>query len=210
MMPFITEEVWLVLNQIAPLRGLGVGVQANLPTSSLMIAKWPQPDTSRQDESIESRFAKFQAVLGAVREIRTRQNIAAKMPVRFGVCADAATCELLQPMVPYFESLANVQASMWGMDIELPTTHAAVTTCGMEVIVDLRGLIDVSAEIARLEQQEKKLLGLIAGKESKLNNANFTARAPADVVTKERDSLNQMLEQLQSIRTALADLRQRA
>ena len=81
---------------------------------------------------------------------------------------------------------------------------------GIEVIVDLTGLIDVSAEITRNEQQEKKVLNLIAGKEAKLSNANFTARAPAEVVTKERESLNQLLEQLRSIQSTLADLRQRA
>jgi valyl-tRNA synthetase len=76
-------------------------------------------------------------------------------------------------------------------------------------MVDLAGLIDVSAEIVRNEQQEKKLLGLISGKESKLGNANFTARAPADVVAKERESLDQLREQLNSIRTALTELRSR-
>ncbi len=206
MMPFISEEVWLLLNQIAPLRGLDGQVT---PAPSLMIANWPQPDAARQDTNIEKRFVLFQAVLGAVREIRTRQNIALNMPIRFFVRAEAATCALLQPMRPYFESMANAQVDASGPDIQPPPTHAAVTTHGMDVIVDLTGLIDVSAEIIRLEHQEKKLLGLIAGKEAKLKNANFTARAPVDVVIKERDSLDQMVEQLNSIRTALADLRKR-
>lgn len=205
--PFITEEVWLLLNQIAPSRGLTGNEAAAEP--SLMIAQWPQAELVRHDATIEARFGLFQAALGAVREIRNRQNLAGKMPVRFSVRADTATCELLSSMIPYFESMANALPGPWGPDIQAPATHAAVTTRGMDVIVDLTGFIDVTAEIARNEQQEKKLLGLVTGKEAKLNNANFTARAPADVVAKERESLQQLQDQLAAVRTALADLRKR-
>jgi valyl-tRNA synthetase len=207
-MPFISEEVWLLLNQIAPLRGFS-GV-TNPAAKSLMIADWPQPDLQRQDPEIEARFALFQAVLGAVREIRTRQNITGKSPVRFSVRGPDSTCQLLKSMEPYFQSMANAECVASGSHIKPPATHAAVTAGGVEVIVDLTGLIDVSAEIARLEQQEKKLLQLIAGKEAKLNNANFASRAPADVVAKERESLEAMKDQLKSIQASLAELRRLA
>jgi valyl-tRNA synthetase len=208
LMPFLSEEVWLLLNRIAPNRGLNDSAASASP--SLMIAGWPKADLTRQDAEIEARFGLFQAVLGAVREIRTRQNLPRKMPVRFSMRADAATCELLRPMQPYFESMENALVAHSGPDISLPASHAAITTKGIDVIVDLTGLIDVAAEIARNEQQEKKLLGLIAGKEAKLNNANFAARAPADVVAKERESLQQMQEQLTAVRTALVELRRSA
>lgn len=65
-------------------------------------------------------------------------------------------------------------------------------------------LLDVSAKIARNEQRAKKLAVLIAGKESKLSNANFTARAPADVLAGERESLQALQEQLKSIQATLA------
>ena len=72
---------------------------------------------------------------------------------------------------------------------------------------DLAGFIDVPAEIARNEKQEEKLLGLIKGKEGKLNNAGFVDRAPADVVAKERAGLVEFQEQLAAVRAALVELR---
>ena len=76
----------------------------------------------------------------------------------------------------------------------------------MDVHVDLAGLIDVEAEVSRLEKQAEKIAGMIAGKESKLANQGFVQRAPADVVHKERESLTQLREQLATVRASLASL----
>ena len=65
----------------------------------------------------------------------------------------------------------------------------------------------MEAELAKNEQQEQKLLGMIKAKEGKLANESFVSRAPANVVQAERDSLAQLQEQLASVRTALAALR---
>jgi valyl-tRNA synthetase len=207
LVPFITEEVWQLLNRIAPLRGLE---RVDSAADSIMIAPWPEADERRRDATIEARFASFQAVLGAVREIRTRQNLPRGTRVRFSVRADEATCALLRTMQPYFESLANAESGPWGPDVTPPATHAAVTARGIDVIVDLAGLIDVSAELTRLEQQDARLASQIEGKRKKLANASFIERAPADVVQKERDSLAQLEDQQRAVRTALAELRKQA
>ncbi|MEX0610494.1 MAG: class I tRNA ligase family protein, partial [Pirellulales bacterium] len=77
MMPFLTEEVWQLLAQVAPERGLagpGSGTtRLAAAVESVCIAAWPEADVGRQDVTIEEQFADFQAVLGAVREIRQRQ-----------------------------------------------------------------------------------------------------------------------------------------
>ena len=59
---------------------------------------------------IEAQFADFQAVLGAVREIRNRQNIPMKEELQFSVRCDAATAKLLAPMEPYFAQMARATA----------------------------------------------------------------------------------------------------
>lgn len=204
--PFITEEVWQLLNRIAPVRGL-VPQAGSL---SIMRASWPAVETKWIDEESEQRFRMFQAIVGAVREIRSRQNIAPRKPLNFYLRADAATCRLLEPMGPYFQSLANAQVAACGPKVQPPATSAAVTLPGAEVLVDLTGLIDVSAEIARNEQQQTKLVGLIQGKEKKLANASFVQRAPADVVQKERESLQQLQQQLAAVQAALDELRSQA
>jgi valyl-tRNA synthetase len=211
MMPFLTEEVWQLLNKVAPERGLDGtsthSVGAPVPTTYLITAPWPEADLRWQDREIETRFAVFQQALAAIREIRSRQNIAARQPLEFCIKCDAATAELLKPMSAYFQSMTNARATGFGPDVAIPPTHAKSALPGLEMYVDLKDLIDVKAELAKNEQEEKKLLGLIKAKEGKLANASFVSRAPAHVVQSERDSLAQYQEQLASVRAALAALR---
>ena len=93
-----------------------------------------------------------------------------------------------------------------GDDVKPPQTNAAVQLANMKVFVDLAGLIDVEAEVERLQKQMERLTGSIAGKEKKLANQNFVERAPADVVQRERDALVQLKEQLDTVAASLAAL----
>ena len=137
--PFITEEVWQLLGKIAPQRGLTDPVVA---ADSIMIADWPEVNRNDRDEQIERQFAKFQAALGAVREIRSRQNIPPKEPVDFCIRCEKENVELLTPLRSYFQSMANAMATEIGPAAEPPATNAAINVDGMDVYVDLEGFID--------------------------------------------------------------------
>jgi len=189
MIPFVTEEVWQLLSSVAPQRGIDAPAPA---AESIMIAPWPQSAPRRQDPQIEARFARFQDVLRAVRDIRSRQNVPPKRQIEFCVRCDAEVAELLRPMEPYFASMAGAKPSGWGPEVEAPALSANVTLPGIEVFVDLADLIDIEAEIARKTQEREKLEKLIAAKQKKLENKNFTERAPEAVVQKERDSLAEL------------------
>lgn len=204
MIPFITEEVWHLLADVAPQRGIDNPAVA---AESVMIAPWPTANDAHEDAEIEARFSRFSEVLKGLREIRSRQNIAPKVHVEFSVRTDTATVALLQPMASYFESLANAKATAWGMNVEAPTPNATFNLPGIDVYVDLKGLIDVSAEIDRTQKELSKLASLIAGKEKKLSNKNFVDRAPADVVQKERESLDELRRRVEKGEAALAELK---
>ncbi len=70
--------------------------------------------------SIEAQFAEFQAVLGAVREIRSRQNIAMKEQLEFRVTCPEEVATRLEAMQPYFAKMANALASDLGPDVTAP------------------------------------------------------------------------------------------
>jgi valyl-tRNA synthetase len=206
MMPFLTEEIWGLLNRVTPKRGLDELVE---PTKHIIIAPWPRADLAHQDKEIEARFATFQAALAALREIRNRQNINARQAIEFSIKCSEETAALLKPMAPYFQSMTNAAATALGESITPPATHAKTALPNMEVYVDLKDFIDEDAEIAKQEQLEQKLLGIIKGKAAKLANESFVSRAPANVVQAERDSLAQLQQQLASVRAALQSLRKR-
>ena len=201
--PFITEEVWSHLGKVAPKRGLA---EISEPVGSIMTAAWPAVDTARQDATIEARFATFQSVLAAIREIRNRQNITPKQEIEFGVNCDAETVDLLKPMEGYFVSMAWAKNTGWGPDVVAPATNATTNLGGIDVFVDLKDFIDVDAEISRNQKQREKLTKMIGGKENKLSQASFVEKAPANIVQRERDSLSELKQQLASVETALAEL----
>ena len=93
-----------------------------------------------------------------------------------------------------------------GPEVETPATVATVALGEMDVHVDLEGLIDKQAEKKRLEKEKGRVEGQIKGSESKLANANFVDRAPADVVQQVRDSLAALKEKLESINRAIENL----
>jgi valyl-tRNA synthetase len=203
--PFLTEEVWQLLGKIAPRRGLQDPQRA---AESISIAAWPEADVSRRDPQIEEQFAHFQQVLRAVREIRSRQNVPPKQQIAFSVRCEPTVVKLLEPMGPYFTLMAGARPTAWGPEVTAPALSSDVALPGIEVYVDLAGLIDVGAEIARKKDDLVRLESLVAAKEKKLTNANFVQRAPAEVVQKERDSLKDLQDQLTATAAVLERLRQ--
>ncbi len=205
MIPFITEEIWQRLGEAAPERGLERPARA---AESVMIASWPEVDRRLQDPEIEARFTRFQAVLSGLREVRSRQNIPPKTPIKFTVKTDRATQELLEPMSPYFASMAGATAAAWGTDIQPPPQSANFSAAGCEVFVDLVGHIDLDAERSRSEKELENLRKQIDAKVKKLANESFVSRAPAEVVQKERESLAALRDRFQSTTAALEELKQ--
>jgi valyl-tRNA synthetase len=220
MMPFLTEEVWQLLGQVAPERGVGSSSPSSGPShqgrgdskaaESVCIAAWPVADTSRQNATIEEQFTDFQAVLGAVREIRQRQNIPPREELSFTVRCDTHAAELLGPLQPYFTQMARATATELGPNAAVPHIAASVTLAGrhgsIDVHVDLSRFLDVDAERKRLEKERDNLDKQLAAIESKLNNKNFVDRAPAEVVQQQRDKLVELKNQLSSVEAASAKL----
>jgi valyl-tRNA synthetase len=202
--PFVTEDVWSLLGELAPARGLA---KAETPSQHIIVAPWPTSDSRWIDAAIEERFARFQSVLGALREIRSRQNIAPKVPITFGVKCDPALAALLDPMTPYFASMANANSLGYGPNVVAPVPAANTILSGLEIFVDLAGLIDVAAETQRITKELEKIHAGIKSKESKLNNAGFVSRAPAEVVALEKSQLEELKGRAGSLETLLQDLK---
>ncbi len=203
-LPFVTEEIWQRLGDFAPRRGFPEPMDA---AGCLIVAAWPRADGEpRHDPAIEEQFRLFQNALGAVREIRSRQNVPPRQQIRFAIRTDSQTARLLEPLLGYFPSMAGAECTGAGESIRTPAMNAPVVLAGMEIIVDLEGLIDVAAERSRLEKERDKLLGSVRGKNSKLSNDRFVANAPAEIVAREREALQSLTRQLASVESALQAL----
>jgi valyl-tRNA synthetase len=210
--PFVTEEIWQRLKTAAlTVREGGEPVAYasdccfGFP-ESIAIAPWPVADEAAINPEIEEQFKVFQDLLRAVRDVRASRNIPPKTEISFSVRCDGETANLLKPMEPYFASMAKAKLTGLTAVLAPPALSATVPLAGMDVYVDLSNLIDVPAEIAKLEKEIAKLDGFIKSKESKLGS-DFVQKAPAAVVEKERQSLTELKEQRQSAAAAMEQLK---
>jgi valyl-tRNA synthetase len=207
MMPFLTEEVWQLLGQAAPVRGIE---QLRRAEESVCIAAWPEHNPSHLDATIEQQFADFQAVLGAVREARQRQNIPFKEELSFTVRCNEATAKLLEPMQPYFAQMARATAAEFGPAAQptgVPISITLATQTGpIEVHVDVSRFIDVAAERKRLEKDRDNLAKQIKSIDAKLANKAFVEKAPPAIVQQQEDKREELRGQLSFVESALSTL----
>ncbi len=205
-MPFVTESIWGYLNEAAPKRGIPSPADA---PQFVMTAAWPIAEAAHYDEGIERQFNEFQEVVGAIRRIRASQNIAPRDTVPVAIRCSESSQALLEPMRTYFQGLAGadvVELSPTAKPFEIDAP-LAITGLDIEVHVDLEQFIDFEAELARLEKLRDQVVKQIGGKEQKLSNENFVARAPAEVVAKERESLEELKRQLESVENDIQRLK---
>ena len=83
---------------------------------------------------------------------------------------------------------------------------ATTVTSHQTTVIPLAGLIDIAAEKARLEKEIARTAGEMESTARKLGNESFVARAPAEVVEKERQRLRDSEEKLAKLKSALAAL----
>ena len=203
-MPFVTEAIWTQLNRITRQRDFITGEVAG---DWIVRASWPTVDKKFIKPDVAKQFSHFVDLIGAVREIRSRQNIAPKDKVAFSVRCNDEMKQLLSPMAPFIESMANAAATQWSSNPNMPAIPAQISIPEMDVFVDLTQFIDVAAEIARNEKLEANLVKQIQGKEGRLANEAFVSRAPADIIEKERQALSDLATQLAEVKEAINKLR---
>jgi valyl-tRNA synthetase len=208
-MPFVTEEIWQHLAAAAGGRRMTWDDASRPLSGSLMVAAWPTAPDTWIDARTETQFGTFLAVVAAIREIRARQNVPPKTRLTAAVRAPAEIAALLEPMRSSIESMAAADLAALGPDASAPPSAATATAAGCDVFVDMAGLVDVDAEIARLLKENEKTEGFIAAKQAKLANESFVSRAPEAVITKERAQLSELEDKLAKGLAALEDLRQR-
>ena len=108
-----------------------------------MTKPWPASELAHQDTQIEAKFARFDAVIKPLREMRSSQNIGSKDEVQFTLTCDTATAELLKPIDSFFKALAKSNCEGLGAGFKQPEVPATMTVDGMQITVDLGNVIDV-------------------------------------------------------------------
>lgn len=201
--PFITEELWQRLNEIAPSRGLPTPAAAS---AAIIVAPWPELPAAWKDAALEARFQRLQDLIVAVRNVRGSYNIAPSVAVSVSVRCSSDVAVDLEQVKTQFESLAKATLTAAGPDIARPKASASFSLGDADGFLPLEGLVDLDAERKRQQKEADKLRGFIAGTEKKLSNESFVAKAPAEVVAEIRQTLANQQKQLASIEEIIQQL----
>ena len=139
-----------------------------------------------------------------MRESRARYGLAARQELTLRVKCSGAAAEALQACRDLVMQMATLSAMDVGADQERTTDSATALVGDAELFVP--GVIDPEQEKARLQKQRDKIAKQLGGLEKKLDNPNFVAKAPADVVAKEQAAMAELKGQLEGIEAGLKAL----
>jgi valyl-tRNA synthetase len=197
--PFLTETIW---REIAPLAGVD--------GPSVMLQPFPETDEAALDPASETELDWVRGVVVGVRNIRGEMNLAPSKAIDVllaeGDEDDRARLDANRGFLTQLARLASIRY----LDPAESAPPAAIQLVGeMKVLVPMAGLIDKEAELARLDKEIDRRRQEVARVEKKLANESFTAKAPAEVVEKERGKLadaSAALQTLDAQRTEIAAL----
>jgi valyl-tRNA synthetase len=203
MLPFITEEIW---QNIAPL----AGVKVNPEGDTIMLQPFPVADESQIDTDADADIEWVKNVIVGVRNVRGEMNIspAKALPI-YLARGDAEDKRRLDENRQFLSKLASLESITW-LDNPAEAPLCATALAGdLEILVPMAGLIDVDAELARLDREIDKISVEVKKLSGKLSNAKFVDNAPVEVVAKERQKLEEFegsVSQLQEKRSAIAEM----
>ena len=189
-MPYITEELWQRLTD-----ALG-----EKPAGSIMISCWPEKDTSKIDEVMETRMNALQTLITTIRTLRSEMNVPMGKKADVVVApADKEAAATFFENENYIRDLATVAGLTIDADIGRPKKSAVGMAGQNEVFIRLEGLIDIAQERARLEKEIDRRKKFILAIEKKLQNEGFLAKAPEDVIRQEREKLDSAREETRKL-----------
>ena len=146
----------------------------------------------------------------AVRNMRAEANVTPNKMCHIDVAVLRDDLkEAIESHKEYYEKLGHVETiNLLAPGAAKPENALTAVVTGMEVYLELKGLIDTEKEKKRIEKDKASLEKEIARTSGKLNNKGFLAKAPEAVVQKEKEKLAEFEEKMNSLNERLKFLQQ--
>lgn len=190
-MPFITEEIW-----------------QNLPIEkkeeSIMISSWPKAKPSLIKEDSIQDMNHLKEVVILIRNLLWEMNIPPKAAVNVLLrTKNSEKLRLLQNYASYINSLINISKLEIGEDIVRPK-HAVSTALGeLQIYLPLEGIVDFKKEKDRLNREIQKIEKELSKIKDKLNNKDFLIKAKEEVVRKQQQIKEELLQKMEHLKAHL-------
>ena len=189
-MPFITEEIWQLLDE-------------RKDGESISSSSFPKFDNKLIDKKAEEEILFVQEVVSAIRNIRGEMNLPPSKQINVFLKTEKVTEE----QVRYMKSLVRINDLKFDANITKPKASASAVVKGCDIFIPLEGLIDLNVERGRIEKEITRLTSSLEGVKKKLSNEGFVAKAPAEVLEREKTKLADWEKALDKFKTILSDLK---
>lgn len=187
-MPFITEEIWHLLNK-------------REASKDLIVERLPQSQAFDQD--ILSQFDFAQEVINGVRKIRAEKNIPYREPLAlFVVDKDGQNQAAFDGIIKHLCNLTDINAAQ-----QAPEGAFGFIVRSTEFFIPLTENIDVEAELQKLTEELTYTNGFLNSVNKKLSNERFVQGAPTDVVEKEKKKKEDALARIKVIEQQIESLK---
>ncbi|GAX90491.1 valine--tRNA ligase [Effusibacillus lacus] len=192
-MPFITEEIW----QHIPHEG-----------QTLTLAAYPKHEERFVNPQAAREMELLMDMIRAVRNIRAEMNVPPSRPVTLIVKpANGEAESLIRRGEAYIRRFCNPESLTIDQNVSTPEKSVTAVVTGAELFLPLAGLIDIEAEIARLEKELKNLDAEVERVEKKLSNPGFVAKAPTEVIDAERAKGKDYADKREKVKARIEELR---
>jgi valyl-tRNA synthetase len=187
-MPFITEELWQHLYD-------------RKDGESIMKVSLKLDAPTKADDELAAQIENVKQIVSGVRMVRNQKNIAPKEQLDLQVVGKNDYAE--------FDAVTIKMANLKSINVvtEKDATASAFMVGTDEFAVPVGDMIDVEAEIAKMEAQLQHLEGFLAGVKKKLSNERFVANAPEAVVALERKKQSDSEEKIAALKESIAALK---
>lgn len=171
--PFVTEEIW---SQLPGRRG------------SIMHASFPETRAAWADTEAETTMNLLMGVISGLRTIRTEAEVhpSAKIEALL-ICPDTGRRAILEQYTEGMQGMVRAASLKIVASGTVPDDAGHGLVQDVELVVPLKGMIDVAGELEKLTREQDKLQKELDRVIGKLSNAKFINHAPETVVAKERE-----------------------
>jgi len=187
-MPFITEELWQ-------------HIYDRKEGESIMRDRLELPAPTEADNKLAAQIESVKQIVSGVRMVRSSKNIAPKEQLEL----QAVGKNDFENFNTVISKMANL--SQISVVSEKDATASAFMVGTDEFAVPLGSLIDVEAEIQKMEAQLQHLEGFLASIKKKLSNERFVQNAPEQVVALERKKQSDSEEKIAALKESIAALK---
>ena len=193
-MPFITEEIFCTLQS---------------EEESIMISRWPEYSEDKNYPKEEKDIEIIKEAVRGIRNIRTEMNVAPSKKAKvYVVSEDEGIRRTFEEGKLFFATLSYASEVLVQKDkTGIADDAVSVMIAGAALYIPFAELVDIQAEIERLEKEEKRLAGEIARCEGMLKNEKFISKAPEAKVAEEKEKLAKYTNLAEQVKARLAQLK---